>query len=131
MPYPEFESRPYGTAISVTNHYTGWASARVFTSHCSATQGLLATDLVILNHGQMTTMTLELVPSLLTTTLQQWEDVQALDRFNVHRSPTRRVFSEIRLELMTRRPRVHYLDHQATTVTYRMGDSEGCLTLLQ
>ncbi|GFU36020.1 hypothetical protein TNCV_4191291 [Trichonephila clavipes] len=44
---------------------------------------------------------------VLTTTPHQW----ALDRFNVHRSPTRRVFNGIRLELMRRRPRVRYLDH--------------------
>ncbi|GFY36252.1 transposon Tf2-9 polyprotein [Trichonephila clavipes] len=33
-------------------------------------------------------------PPLLTTTPHQREDVSALDRFNVHRCPTRRVFSE-------------------------------------
>ncbi|GFV19490.1 hypothetical protein TNCV_3664221 [Trichonephila clavipes] len=32
------------------------------TSHCSATRGLWATDLVILNHGQVTRMTPELAP---------------------------------------------------------------------
>ncbi|GFX83830.1 hypothetical protein TNCV_350941 [Trichonephila clavipes] len=37
------------------------------TSHCSATRGLLATDLVILNHGQVTRMTPKLAPPLLTT----------------------------------------------------------------
>ncbi|GFU00745.1 hypothetical protein TNCV_4818991 [Trichonephila clavipes] len=26
MPSPGFEARPYGTAISVANHYTGWAT---------------------------------------------------------------------------------------------------------
>ncbi|GFW71200.1 hypothetical protein TNCV_536181 [Trichonephila clavipes] len=36
----------------------------------------------------------ELAPPLLTTTPHQREDVSALDRFNVHRCPTRRVFSE-------------------------------------
>ncbi|GFY35254.1 hypothetical protein TNCV_5046281 [Trichonephila clavipes] len=43
-----------------------------------------------LNHGQVTWTTPEL---LLTTTPHQREDVSALDRFNVHRCPTRRVFS--------------------------------------
>ncbi|GFT64515.1 uncharacterized protein TNCV_2382531 [Trichonephila clavipes] len=38
-------------------------------------------------------MTPELAPPLLTTTPHQREDVSALDRFNVHRCPTRRVFS--------------------------------------
>ncbi|GFX01804.1 hypothetical protein TNCV_1022071 [Trichonephila clavipes] len=38
-------------------------------------------------------MTPELAPFLLTTTPHQMEDVSALDRFNVHRYPTRWVFS--------------------------------------
>ncbi|GFW92694.1 hypothetical protein TNCV_520101 [Trichonephila clavipes] len=40
----------------------------------------------------------ELAPPLLTTTPHQRE-VSALDRFNVHRCPTRRVFSGTGLEL--------------------------------
>ncbi|GFW72590.1 uncharacterized protein TNCV_3798181 [Trichonephila clavipes] len=50
-------------------------------------------DHVILSHGQVTWTTPELAPPLLTTTPHQREDVSALDRFNVHRCPTRRVFS--------------------------------------
>ncbi|GFX12391.1 uncharacterized protein TNCV_64371 [Trichonephila clavipes] len=65
------------------------------------TRGLLATDHVILNHGQVTWTTPELAPPLLTTTPHQREDVSALDRFNVHRCPTRRVFSGTWIELMT------------------------------
>ncbi|GFT79595.1 uncharacterized protein TNCV_3177451 [Trichonephila clavipes] len=42
-------------------------------------------------------------------TPHQWEKARALDRFNVHRSPTRWVFSG--LELMTRRQRFRYIDH--------------------
>ncbi|GFV68894.1 hypothetical protein TNCV_1985581 [Trichonephila clavipes] len=38
-------------------------------------------------------MTPELAPPLLTTTPHQREDVSALDRFNVHRCPTRRVLA--------------------------------------
>ncbi|GFX86158.1 uncharacterized protein TNCV_2560401 [Trichonephila clavipes] len=45
---------------------------------------------VIWNHGQVTWSTPELRPPLLTTTPYQREDVSALDRFNVHRCPTRR-----------------------------------------
>ncbi|GFV66617.1 potassium voltage-gated channel subfamily H member 3 [Trichonephila clavipes] len=67
----------------------------------NATRGLLATDHVILNHGQVTWTTPELAPPLLTTTPHQREDVSALDRFNVHRCPTRRVFSGTWIELMT------------------------------
>ncbi|GFW09760.1 uncharacterized protein TNCV_868221 [Trichonephila clavipes] len=66
-----------------------------------AARGLLATDYVILNHGQVTWTTPELAPPLLTTTPHQREDVSALDRFNVHRCPTRRVFSGTGLEFMT------------------------------
>ncbi|GFV23713.1 CCHC-type domain-containing protein [Trichonephila clavipes] len=53
-----------------------------------ARRGLLATDHG--NHGQVTWTTPELAPPLLTTTPHQREDVSALDRFNVHRCPTRR-----------------------------------------
>ncbi|GFW15058.1 uncharacterized protein TNCV_983501 [Trichonephila clavipes] len=67
----------------------------------NATRGLLATDHVILNHGQVTWTTPELAPPLLTTTPHQRDDVSALDRFNVHRCPTRRVFSGTGIELMT------------------------------
>ncbi|GFT62492.1 uncharacterized protein TNCV_4600931 [Trichonephila clavipes] len=68
----------------------------------TTTRGLLATDHVILNHGQVTWTTPELAPPLLTTAPHQREDVSALDRFNVHRCPTRQVFSGIELELVTR-----------------------------
>ncbi|GFT13730.1 uncharacterized protein TNCV_3831861 [Trichonephila clavipes] len=76
-------------------------SELILTSHCSATRGLLATDHVILNHGQVTWTTPELAPPLLTTIPHQREDVSALDRFNVHRRPTRRAFSGTGIELMT------------------------------
>ncbi|GFU45772.1 uncharacterized protein TNCV_1295091 [Trichonephila clavipes] len=62
-------------------------------------------DFVILNLGQVTRMTPELAPPLLTTTPHQWEGVRALDRFNMHRFPTRWVFRGTGLELMTRQPR--------------------------
>ncbi|GFX95872.1 uncharacterized protein TNCV_2084521 [Trichonephila clavipes] len=80
----------------------------------AATPGLLATDHVILNHGQVTWTTPELAPPLLTTTPHQREDVSALDRLNVHRCPTRRVFSGTGLELVTRQATVRYLYHSAT-----------------
>ncbi|GFW06829.1 uncharacterized protein TNCV_3289291 [Trichonephila clavipes] len=77
-----------------------------------ATRGLLATDHVILNHGQVTWTTPGL-PPLLTTTPRQREDVSTLDRFNVHRCPTRRVFSGTRLEFVTRQATIRYLYHTA------------------
>ncbi|GFT84535.1 uncharacterized protein TNCV_3380431 [Trichonephila clavipes] len=58
-------------------------------------------DHVILNDGQVTWTTPELAPPLLTTKLHQRDDISALDRFNGHRCPTRRVFSGTGLELMT------------------------------
>ncbi|GFT13690.1 hypothetical protein TNCV_3831581 [Trichonephila clavipes] len=63
------------------------------------TQGLLAMDLVILNPGQATRTTFELAPpspNFHTPTLGHL----SLDRFNVYRSPTRRVFSGSRFKLM-------------------------------
>ncbi|GFY17693.1 uncharacterized protein TNCV_1074281 [Trichonephila clavipes] len=79
-----------------------------------ATRGLLATDHVILNHGQVTWTTPELAPPLLTTTPHQREDVSALDRFNVHRCPTRWNFSGTGIELVTRQATIRYLYHSAT-----------------
>ncbi|GFU09438.1 uncharacterized protein TNCV_5015621 [Trichonephila clavipes] len=69
-----------------------------------STRGLLVMDLVILKHGQMTRATPELALPLLTTTPHQREDISALDRFNVHRCPTRRVFCGTGLELETCQP---------------------------
>ncbi|GFV37501.1 hypothetical protein TNCV_4968431 [Trichonephila clavipes] len=39
-----------------------WSVTSILTSRCSATRGLLATDHVILNHGQVTWTTPELAP---------------------------------------------------------------------
>ncbi|GFV48373.1 uncharacterized protein TNCV_64431 [Trichonephila clavipes] len=82
-----------------------------------ATRGLLVTDHVILNHGQVTWTTPELAPPLLTTTPHQREDVSTLDRFNVHRCPTRRVFSGTGLETVPKQATVRYLYHSATAAT--------------
>ncbi|GFX12449.1 uncharacterized protein TNCV_1697251 [Trichonephila clavipes] len=56
-------------------------------------------------------------PLLLTTTPHQREDVSALDRFNVHRCPTRRVFSGTGLDPVTKQAKVRYLYHSATAAT--------------
>ncbi|GFU15805.1 uncharacterized protein TNCV_2367651 [Trichonephila clavipes] len=74
----------------------------------STIRGLLATDHVILNHGQVMWTTPELAPPLLTTTPHQREAVSALDRFNVLRCPTRWVISGTGLELVTRQATVRY-----------------------
>ncbi|GFT20504.1 uncharacterized protein TNCV_2183531 [Trichonephila clavipes] len=78
---------------------------------------ILATDHVILNHDQVTWTTPELAPPLLTTTPHQRKDISALDRFNVHRCPTRQVFSGSGLELMTRQATSRYLYHSTITAT--------------
>ncbi|GFW84233.1 uncharacterized protein TNCV_4878961 [Trichonephila clavipes] len=88
-------------------------------SERQSTRGLLATDHVILNHGQVTWTTPEQAPPLLTTPPHQREDVSALDRFNVHRCPTRRVFSGTGIELETKQATIRYLYHSATAATSR------------
>ncbi|GFV73812.1 hypothetical protein TNCV_373521 [Trichonephila clavipes] len=71
-------------------------------------------DLVILKHGRVvcgnypvdkwqgnmgsTGVKISLAPPLLTTTPPQREDISDLDRFKVHRCPTRRVFGGTGLE---------------------------------
>ncbi|GFX87297.1 hypothetical protein TNCV_3820271 [Trichonephila clavipes] len=57
-------------------------------------------------------MTPELAPPLLTTTPHQREDISALDRFNVHRCPTRRIFSGYLPHDIP--AMIAYLDHWAT-----------------
>ncbi|GFY02495.1 uncharacterized protein TNCV_3503761 [Trichonephila clavipes] len=111
-----------GTMVIVKEDFTpvcNWLLGRVVEVYhgSDATRGLLATDHVILNHGQVTWTTPELAPPLLTTTPYQREDVSALDRFNVHRCPTRRVFSGTGLELVTRQATIRYLCHSASAAT--------------
>ncbi|GFV84702.1 hypothetical protein TNCV_4296841 [Trichonephila clavipes] len=64
-------------AIQITRHST----FRLFLVGIRGkpTRGLLETDDVILNLGQVTWVTPELATSLLTTTPPQWEDVSVLD----------------------------------------------------
>ncbi|GFS66986.1 uncharacterized protein TNCV_2527781 [Trichonephila clavipes] len=62
-------------------------------------------DHVILNHGQVTWMTPELAPPLLTTTPG---------------CPTRRVFSGTGLEPMTKPATIRYLHHSATVAALRI-----------
>ncbi|GFV92988.1 uncharacterized protein TNCV_3427001 [Trichonephila clavipes] len=57
------------------------------------------------------------IPPLLTTTPHLREYVSALDRFNVHRCPTRRVFSGTGFELATSQATIRYLYHSATAAT--------------
>ncbi|GFX73833.1 uncharacterized protein TNCV_4291491 [Trichonephila clavipes] len=59
----------------------------------------------------------KLAPPLLTTTPHQRNDVSALDIYNVHRCPTRRVFSGTGLEHLTRQATIRYRYHSATAAT--------------
>ncbi|GFX85438.1 hypothetical protein TNCV_3716121 [Trichonephila clavipes] len=52
-------------------------------------------------------MTPELAPPLQTTTQHQREDVSALDRFNEHRYPTRRVFND---NMLTKYQMIKFID---------------------
>ncbi|GFW18542.1 uncharacterized protein TNCV_1222031 [Trichonephila clavipes] len=79
-------------------------------------------DHVILNHGQVTWTTPELTPLSLTPHNQR-ENFSALDRFSVHRCPTRRVFSGTGLELVTSQATIRYLYHSATVVCVVSGKS--------
>ncbi|GFV22808.1 hypothetical protein TNCV_2090061 [Trichonephila clavipes] len=74
---------------------------------------LWVVDLVILNHGQMTGTTPKLASPSPNFPTKSTGRHLSLDRFTVHRFPVhvRSSASGTRLELMTRRPRVRYLDH--------------------
>ncbi|GFS92763.1 uncharacterized protein TNCV_1161751 [Trichonephila clavipes] len=85
-------------------------------------EGFLETDHVISNHGQVTWTTPELALHLLVTTPHQTEDVSALVRFNMHRCPTRRVFSGTGLELAIRQATIRYLYRSATAATNTFGN---------
>ncbi|GFV07475.1 hypothetical protein TNCV_1738301 [Trichonephila clavipes] len=71
-----------------------------------AARGLLATDLVILNYGQGTRTAPEL-----TSPSSNYHTTPSGGRFSLGPS-ARRVLSGTRLQLMTRRPRIHNLDHR-------------------
>ncbi|GFX69581.1 hypothetical protein TNCV_1769501 [Trichonephila clavipes] len=78
---------------------------------CPAARGLLATDLVILNLGQVTRMTPELESP--SPNYHQRENVSALDRFNVHRPYTAGIWWYwARTHDMP--AMIRYLDHWAT-----------------
>ncbi|GFY12768.1 uncharacterized protein TNCV_4284261 [Trichonephila clavipes] len=84
-----------------------------------STRKLLATDHVILNYGQMMWMIPELAPPL-SKLPHQREVVSALDKFNVHRCPTRCVFSGTVLKLTHDIPAmIRYLDHWATAASFQ------------
>ncbi|GFX86089.1 uncharacterized protein TNCV_2341581 [Trichonephila clavipes] len=88
-------------STAVTNR----ASRRIIARSFNPATRAFGDGHVILNHGQVTWTTPELAffpsPNYHTTPHQR-EDVSAfLDRFNVHRCPTRRVFSGTGIELMT------------------------------
>ncbi|GFW46087.1 hypothetical protein TNCV_3277041 [Trichonephila clavipes] len=62
---PRVHDHGHEATTATSKGYTsskGSVSELILTSHCSATLGLLATDHVILNHGQVTWTTPELAP---------------------------------------------------------------------
>ncbi|GFU19169.1 hypothetical protein TNCV_4397561 [Trichonephila clavipes] len=71
---PNFHTVPTRRHLSVDG-VNVQVSEEILTSQCSATLGLLATDLVILSPGQMKRTTPELAPLLLTTTPHQRQEV--------------------------------------------------------
>ncbi|GFV18667.1 uncharacterized protein TNCV_3526021 [Trichonephila clavipes] len=79
---------------------------------------VLATDHVILNHGQVTWTTPELAPPSPNYQHHTNGRTFQLDRFNVHRCPTWRVLSGTGLELVTRPATIRYLDHSATVARF-------------
>ncbi|GFX99344.1 putative rna-directed dna polymerase from transposon bs [Trichonephila clavipes] len=85
--------------------------------NCILRDSFLAPDFVILNHGQGTRTTTEPAAPLQIITLYEQEDVLTLDRLNVYRFPTRKLFSDTRLEPTAFLPRVRNLDHNATAAT--------------
>ncbi|GFV90210.1 uncharacterized protein TNCV_4379261 [Trichonephila clavipes] len=56
-------------------------------------------------------------PSLYGTAVSVANHYTGLDRFNVHRCPTRRVFRGTGLELVIRQATIRYIYHSATTAT--------------
>ncbi|GFV64762.1 uncharacterized protein TNCV_3275331 [Trichonephila clavipes] len=67
-----------------------------------------------LDHGQVMWTTPELTLPSSNYYTASTEDVSVLDRFSVHRCPTRRVFSGTWLDLVTKPATIRYLYHLAT-----------------
>ncbi|GFV58186.1 integrase catalytic domain-containing protein [Trichonephila clavipes] len=108
-----------GTMVIVKEDFTpvcNWLLGRVVEVYhgSDATRGLLATDHVIVIHGQVTWTTPELAPPSPNYHTTPMGGRFTLDRFNVHRCPTLRVFSGTGLELVTRQATIRYLYHSAT-----------------
>ncbi|GFV88216.1 uncharacterized protein TNCV_3243651 [Trichonephila clavipes] len=79
-------------------------------------RGLLTTGHVILNLGQVTWTSPELIPPLLTATPHQREDVSALDRFSMHHCPKWWIFRGTGLEIVAMPATIRYLHQSATAV---------------
>ncbi|GFT46740.1 hypothetical protein TNCV_1316921 [Trichonephila clavipes] len=91
----------------------------------SATQGLLATDLLILSHGQVKRTT-----SKLARLSPNFHTTPTGGRLNLALpSSTRWVFSGTRPELLTRRPRVRYLGQMRKMTLEMVSHSLGFPTM--
>ncbi|GFW21897.1 hypothetical protein TNCV_1236221 [Trichonephila clavipes] len=103
MPYSGFEPEPTQLQAKGHIHHTGWVTSKM-----------------IKNYIQLKSANrLHPSPNYHTTPR---EDVSALDRFRLHRCPTRQVFSGSGLELVTRQARIRYLYHSATAATQQCLD---------
>ncbi|GFV12442.1 hypothetical protein TNCV_1792211 [Trichonephila clavipes] len=49
MPSLKFESRPYGTAVNITNHYTGWVAIQI----AKVTSDLTQRKMTQFLHGEL------------------------------------------------------------------------------
>ncbi|GFV41828.1 uncharacterized protein TNCV_3629791 [Trichonephila clavipes] len=116
-------SRPSGIVVSDTD-CCAVERGFEFQRRQGSTRGLLVTDHVILNQGQVTWTTPELAPPLLAITPHQRKDVLALDRINVHR------FSGTGFELVTRQATIRYLYHSATAATLSFDTVTNCCRVL-
>ncbi|GFV33661.1 hypothetical protein TNCV_4567761 [Trichonephila clavipes] len=79
-----------------------WAMNSRYSQPTLPTRGLLVTDLVLLNHGQGSRTTPELVPPSPNFHTTPTGRHLSFDRFSVHRPPTGWVLSGTVLKLMTR-----------------------------
>ncbi|GFX14965.1 hypothetical protein TNCV_4897331 [Trichonephila clavipes] len=104
---PVVKPRPNGTAVSVTNHRTGWVAPLIASPQISlnSCRGVIS-ESDLLSTFEAEILVLEGLSDQDVTQIRRItikrEDVSALDRFNVHRCPTRRVFIGTGLELVTR-----------------------------
>ncbi|GFV17779.1 hypothetical protein TNCV_989901 [Trichonephila clavipes] len=102
MPSPDLEPRPYGTAVSITNHYTGWAV------NCS-------TGVIDDRNRNFKFRSSQEDDTQINTPSENYRTkwkILSLDRFNEQQPPQHRGSSVAPgLESMTFRPRIRNHNH--------------------